>query len=198
MYPAGVRQFLRTLPADLMQWLRTADTPAEQRGLVAAQLLGNESAARLWRVACHYISRHRQQQVSQRCPVVEVRSHVVRRLTDMPTAGYDPNALKLAVCNTGMGFYQPNIWDCSYVVVRTPVRLVTRHIDPVSVCLCVCVCVCLCVCVCVSVCVCLCVWQDKDQQAFIGADFDLLCDSELFQVRPSTGAFWYSNTYCLK
>ncbi|XP_043230109.1 WD repeat-containing protein 11-like [Amphibalanus amphitrite] len=55
----GVCQFLQTLPADLLAWLRAVDTPPEQRGLVAAHLLGNESAARLWRLACHHLSRRR-------------------------------------------------------------------------------------------------------------------------------------------
>ncbi|XP_043202884.1 WD repeat-containing protein 11-like [Amphibalanus amphitrite] len=55
----GVCQFLQTLPADLLAWLRAADTPPEQRGLVAAHLLGNESAARLWRLACHHLGRRR-------------------------------------------------------------------------------------------------------------------------------------------
>ncbi|KAF0305652.1 WD repeat-containing protein 11 [Amphibalanus amphitrite] len=55
----GVCQFLQTLPADLLVWLRAADTSPEQRGLVAAHLLGNESAARLWRLACHHLGRRR-------------------------------------------------------------------------------------------------------------------------------------------
>ncbi|XP_037068815.1 WD repeat-containing protein 11-like [Pollicipes pollicipes] len=66
----GVRDFLLTLPAGLLAWLADERSPPAERGLVAAQLLGNESSSRLWRVACHYLSRHAGSQDDEKQPYI--------------------------------------------------------------------------------------------------------------------------------